>query len=218
MTNKVNLLELNRQAWNKIAYNYEKHRPKWLDKHNPLFEYFCANLPKSSYVLDLGSGTGLPYAKSLIERGFKVLGIDLSKNMVNIAQKNVPGAKFIQLSMTKLDYKNRFEGMLSSFSMLSLDPKQIKEVSIRVAKALKKEGLFYLSLNEPPEEFLDIDNYTYTIIEIMGQKMYSRPYTEEEISKIFSPLGMKLLKLHREIQVSDLFGEEHTISFVFKKI
>ena len=48
--------------------------------------------------------------------------------------------------------------------------------------------------------------------------MYSRAYTKEEILETFTPLGMKLLKFNREIQVSKMFGIDHTTLYVFKKI
>ena len=217
MAHNSNILNLNKKAWDNIADKYEKHRPDWLEKPHPLFEFFCLNLPRDSYVLDIGSGTGLPNAKLLIQKGFKVLGIDISNEMIKVAQKNVPRAQFIQLSMTDLSYEKMFEGVISSFSMLHLEPKQFKSVAKRIIRALKKDGIFFLLLNEPLGEDGDIDETYETIIEIMGQKMYSRPYYESEVVNIFNPLGMKLIKTYREIQVSELFGEEHTLSFVFKK-
>jgi len=217
MDKKIDTLALNKKTWDKIAKKYEEHRPKWPEKDCPLFKYFLSNLQTGSLILDIGSGTGLPYAKKLIENGFKVLGIDISPTMVKIAKKNVPQGQFKQLSMTDLDYENKFEGVISSFSMLLLDPEQFNDVAKRIVRALKKGGFFYLSLNEPEEENIDVDNYDYTIIEIMGQKMYSRPYTEKEVLTIFSSLGMKLMKLYRKMQTSELYGTEFTINFIFKK-
>lgn len=217
MRDKLDVLKLNSEAWDKIASKFEKERPEWLEKQNPLFRVFCASLPKDGNVLDVGSGTGLPYDKLLAEMGFKVFGIDISLNMVNIAQKNVPDARFKQLSMTEINFAQSFDGILSSFSMLLVEPEKFKDVAKRISQALKNGGIFYLSLNEPWEEGVDIDCYEYTIIEIMGEKMYSRPYSEQEINEIFSPLGMKILRIHREMIVSELFGTEHTISFIIKK-
>ena len=109
------LLKLNEKAWKNIAKKYEKHRPKGLEQQNPIFDYFYSHLPKEGLILDLGSGTGLPYAKLFINKGFKVLGVDLSENMVKLAKKNVPQGNFIHLSMTELDYKDKFDGVFSSF-------------------------------------------------------------------------------------------------------
>ena len=213
MNNSPDIISMNKIAWNNIAKRYEKEN---LAKINPLFDFFCDQFSKGSFILDLGSGTGLPYAKMFIEKGFKVLGIDISSQMIKIAKKNVPGAEFIELSMTDLVYKNEFNGVFSSYTMLLLDELLFKEVGRRITLSLKKGGLFYLSLNEPWEENADVDGEA--IIEILGEKMYSRAYTKEEILETFTPLGMKLLKFNREIQVSKMFGIEHTTVYVFKKI
>ena len=212
MNKDDDILSLNKTAWNNLAEKYEKHHPIWLDESNVLFDLFCSHLSEKSLVLDIGSGTGLPYAKLLIERGFSVLGIDIAPQMLKVAQRNVPQAEFKELSMTELNFENMFDGAVSSFSMLLLSPLQFKDVASRIARALKKGGVLYLSLNEPWGE----DPDEHTIIEILGEKMYSRGYFIEEVIDIFTPLGMKLLKMHKELQTSEIFGEEHTVSYVFR--
>ena len=77
-------------------------------------------------------------------------------------------------------------------------------------------GLFYISLNEPEVKNADLDEDV--ICEIMGETMYSRAYTEKEIIDIFSPLGLKCLKVYRKILSSEEFGIEHMMVMVFKKI
>ena len=212
MDKKINLISLNKKAWNNVA---EKYNDANYGSLNPLVEYFCDELPKNGSILDLGSGTGLPFAKLFIEKGFIVLGVDISSQMIKIAQKNVPLTNFKELSMTDLDYDKKFDGVFSSYSMLLLSPQLFKDVANRIVKSLKNNGLLYLSLNEPRVEGEDVDKEV--IAEIMGEKMYSRAYREEEILTIFSPLGMKPLKIHHEIQTSNIFGIEHMIAFVFKK-
>ncbi len=213
MNRDLDIISLNKKAWNRVAKKYETD---YLPKVSSLFDFFCSQLPTGSFILDLGSGTGLPYAKKFIKKGFKVLGIDISSQMIKIAQRNVPDAEFIEKSMTELDYENKFNGVFSSYTMLLLDPPLFKDVSKRVVQSLKKEGLFYLSLNEPWEENIDVDGEV--IIEIMGEKMYSRAYTEEEILDTFSPLGLKCLKIYRKKLSSEEFGIEHMMALVFEKI
>ncbi|TKJ25309.1 MAG: hypothetical protein CEE42_08120 [Promethearchaeota archaeon Loki_b31] len=212
MDEKLNIISLNKKAWNNVA---EKYNDANYGSLNPLVEYFCNELPKNGSILDLGSGTGLPFAKLFIEKGFNVLGVDISSQMIKIAQKNGPLANFKELSMTDLDYDKKFDGVFSSYSMLLLSPQLFKDVANRIVKSLKNNGLLYLSLNEPRAEGEDVDKEV--IVEIMDEKMYSRAYREEEILTIFSPLGMKHLKILHKIQTSKEFGIEHMIAFVFKK-
>lgn len=212
MNKKIDIISLNKQAWTRVADKYDKVNYVNI---NPLFYYFYENLPKGAYIFDLGSGTGKPYAKLLIERGFNVLGIDISPRMVELARKYVPQADFVELSMTDIEYKNMFDGVFSSYTMLLLDPPLFEDVAKRIVRSLKKGGLFYLSLNETGEENVDVDEEVF--VEIMGEKMYSRAYSKEEVLETFSNVGMELLKFYRETLTSKEFGIEHSTVYVFKK-
>jgi len=212
MNKKVDIISLNKQAWTRVADKYDKVNYVNI---NPLFYYFYENLPKGAYILDLGSGTGKPYAKLLVERGFNVLGIDISPRMVELARKYVPQAEFVELSMTEIEFKNMFDGVFSSYTMLLLDPPLFEDVAKRIVRSLKKGGLFYLSLNETGEEGVDVDEEVF--VEIMGEKMYSRAYSKKEVLKMFSNIGIELLKFYRETLTSKEFGIEHSTVYVFKK-
>lgn len=213
MEKKRDIITLNKKAWNNAVKIYEQAK---YGKLNALAELFCEKLPESVLILDVGSGTGLPFAKYFIDKGFKVLGIDISAKMVKLAQENVPEAEFRELSMTDLDYNNKFDGIFSNYSMLCLSPPFFKDVASRLIKALKTNGLLYIALNEPREAEQNLDEQVF--VEVMGQEMYSRAYTEREVLEIFTPLGLTLLKEHRETVQSKEFGVENCMRFIFKKI
>jgi len=79
---KRNIVELNRIACNRVADRYAK---SGYSRITPIFEYFCDQLKPKCRILDVGSGTGLPFAKFLVDRGFTVIGIDISSRMIEIA-------------------------------------------------------------------------------------------------------------------------------------
>lgn len=213
MKENLDIISLNKKAWNNAAKIYEKAK---YGKINALTELFCKRLPENALILDLGSGTGLPFAKYFVSKGFKVLGIDISAQMVKMSQESVPEADFRELSMTDIDYSEKFDGIFSNYSMLCLSPPLFEGVASRLEKALKNNGLLYIALNEPREIELDFDEDV--IVEIMGEKMYSRAYSEEEIFEIFKPLGLSVIKIQREIINTKEFGIEHCMRFLFKKI
>jgi len=209
------ILDLNKKAWDNLAERYDE-RSGALKDFSDVFISFMGKLPENGRVLDLGCGTGLPYSRHLVGNGFEVLGVDLSEEMVKVATRNVPGAKFVQRSMSEIGYSEEFDGVISSFSMLLLSPDLFKDTASRIYSALVDEGYFYLSLNEPGNDSHDPDSDVF--VNLMGQEMYSRGYRVEEIEGYFLPLGFSLVKFHRETQVSEEFGEEHVIEFVFQKI
>ena len=94
------LLDLNKRAWNNIAKKYDDRSKSPI---SDIFTTFTGKLHEKGKILDLGCGTGLPYARHLVEKGFDVLGVDFSEEMVKIASKNVPEASFVQISMNKIN-------------------------------------------------------------------------------------------------------------------
>ncbi len=213
MGKELDVISLNKWAWEHVADIYAKKDPVEVSN---TFEFFCNSLSNKARVLDVGCGTGVPFAQFLVEKGFQVVGIDISSRMVQLATKNVPQANFRELSMTDLDYEEEFDGIVASYSMLLLDPPRFKDVAQKIVNSLKKGGMFYLSLNEPNEEDSNMDEEA--VVEIMGETMYSRAYTRDEVLEVFVPMNMKLLKFQRQIIISKEFGEEYMMEFVFKRI
>ena len=209
----MDILELNKKAWDNIGKRtrspYIKHK-----KYLEVFNLFCKKLPKNASVLDFGCGPGIPFTKELVKRGFRVTAIDISDTMIQEAKKHVPEAKYVRVSMTDIDFDKEFDGIFSGYTLLCLDPKNFKIAAKKAVRALKKDGFFFLALNEPPPGHKEEENYT----EIMGQKMYSRPYTEKEVREVFSKLNMKFIKVEREVVKSKAYGEEYTLLFLMQKV
>ena len=209
----MNILKLNKKAWDKIggkvASPYIKHK-----KYLEVFNLFCNKLPKLASVLDFGCGSGLPFTKELVKRGFKVTAIDISETMIKEAKKNVPEARYFRVSMTKIKFIEEFDGIFSGYTMLCLDQKNFRISVKKGVKALKQGGVFFLALNEPP---FGVNNEAENYTKIMGQKMYSRPYNEDEIRKVFSKFKMKIIKVDRETVSSKVYGDEHTLLVLMQK-
>jgi SAM-dependent methyltransferase len=212
MKEKLDIISLNKKAWNNAAKTYEQAK---YGKLSEVAELFCGILPKGALILDLGSCTGMPFANYFIDKGFKVIGIDISAQMIKLSQLNVPKAIFLELSMTDLEFVNKFDEIFSNYSMFCLSPPLFKDVASRLERALKNNGLLYIALNEPGHVYQKLDEEV--VVEIMGERMYSRAYTEHEVLNTFIPLGFSLLKIHREIISSKEFGIEYCIRFLFEK-
>lgn len=206
------ILDLNKRAWNNIAARYDYRTSQELGQ---TFTEFTNMLPDHGKVLDLGCGTGLPHDRYLVEAGFQVVGVDLSEEMVRVAGENVPDATFISQSMSEIEFSEEFDGVMSNFSMLLLSPNLFKKTASRIYSALVNGGIFFLALNEPKNVSEDAESEAFT--NIMGQDMYSRAYTVDEIEAVFKPLGFKQVGFNRVIHVSEEYGEEHVIEFIYKK-
>jgi SAM-dependent methyltransferase len=67
-----------------------------------ILDIFARHKIHDGLVVDLGCGSGL-WAEQLIERGFDVLGIDISEAMIELARRRAPQAEFRVASLFQAD-------------------------------------------------------------------------------------------------------------------
>jgi len=112
--------------------------------------------------------------------------------------------------MTDINWENKFDGIISSYSLLCLPPNDFSLMSYKITKALKKGGYFLLFLNEGNSKEAQVQ-------EVQGQQMFSTGVSEKEIRNMFEPKGMKIVRLERERCESKEYGVEHELMFLMKK-
>ncbi len=152
------------------------------------------NLEGDEQGVDIGCGPGeltCMIAENLDEG--KMLGIDLSSNMVDIAsekaqKRGIQNVNFIARDYLELEYENQFDICVSSylFHWLS-DPISL----IRWAKqVLKKDGKLGL-ISPSPEWYKEVqdayqavmEHYNVKSEEIIGKNMYLQSDIEEYLEK-----------------------------------
>ncbi|MEV6242104.1 class I SAM-dependent methyltransferase [Lentzea sp. NPDC051838] len=107
---------------------------------------FDRRLEDNARILELGCGAGVPVTKKLAER-HDVLGVDLSRQQLDLAKANVPGARFEKADMTELDFADgTFDGIAAFYSILHVPRAEQPELIARIARWLKPGGLFLASL------------------------------------------------------------------------
>lgn len=121
------------------------------DLYNASLTTFCnAIQSKEAQLLELACGPGNITQFLLKKRpDFNILGTDLSVNMLALAQKNIPHAKFQLLDIRHvLQLSQQFDGIMCGFGL----PYISKEDAIRLindcSKALRDGGVLYISTME----------------------------------------------------------------------
>lgn len=125
----------------------------------------------SGVVVDLGSGSGI-LARIVTDRGYDVLGLELSPDMIRIAEGEAPKARFIQGSVVDFEPPPCIAvtaiGEILNYRMderVSLST--VEDVFARVFNALTPGGVFLFDLSGPgrggpggvKQEFRDEDGY-----------------------------------------------------------
>jgi SAM-dependent methyltransferase len=104
-------------------------------------------------VIDLGCGSGL-WAQELTKAGYRVLGIDISEQMIAIARKRVPEAEFRVGSLFDADIPpcqavTAVGEVLNYLFDSKGDGEELLSLFRRVYAALARGGVFVFDLAEP---------------------------------------------------------------------
>lgn len=97
-------------------------------------------------VLDLGCGAGDPIAKHIVEKGYRVVGVDQSKAMLEIARREVPEAEFIHADMVEIEFKELFAAAVVWDSAFHVERKYHSALYRKLSDALEINGRLLLSV------------------------------------------------------------------------
>lgn len=135
------------QTWNKVAPQYEE---KFMDL-NLYDESYDALLgflkPEQTSVLEVGCGPGniMKYLKTK-RADLHLSGIDVSENMVAIAQKNNPDAKVQVIDCRDLSrIKSKFDAIVLGFVVPYLNFQDLFQCIADSAELLNENGWIYVS-------------------------------------------------------------------------
>lgn len=100
-------------------------------------------LPANSKVLDVGCGTGKPVSNILARAGHAVHGIDVSTEMVRLAESQVPGV-FQQADMRKYQPPVQMDAVIAVLSLFQLTPGDLVSMMYKFAEWVRVDGFVAL--------------------------------------------------------------------------
>lgn len=137
-------------SYDRVAGEYAHHFLNELD-HKPfdreLLDKFAVQLKTEGRVCDLGCGPG-QIARYLYQQGVDVIGVDLSPQMVEHAQKLHPNIPFQQADMRSLPFENQaLAGIAAFYSIIHIPRTEVPMVLQELRRVLKPTGLLLLSFH-----------------------------------------------------------------------
>ncbi len=134
-------------TWNKVANLYEDKFMD-LDLYDESYDLFCQQIEvKNPSVLELGCGPGNITRYLLNKRpDLQILATDIAPNMIELAKRNVPQAKFKIMDVREMDQlTEKFDAIIAGFCLPYLSAEDVAYL-IRSAKTLLHPGgTLYLS-------------------------------------------------------------------------
>jgi cyclopropane fatty-acyl-phospholipid synthase-like methyltransferase len=141
-------------------------------------------LKPGARVLDLGCGDGNPIAKYIAQNGFRVVGIDESQRMIEIAKKEVPEAEFIRDNMVSVQIAGTFAAAVAWDSIFHVERKHHSNIFNKLAKSLEPGGRLLLSVGGS-----GADSFTS---EMFGQTFFYSGHEPEEIRRLLEAEGFEI--------------------------
>ena len=152
------------------------------------------DLPAGAKVLDLGCGTGNPIGRHVVEKGFRLTGVDQSARMLEIARREVPEAELIHADMVEVDLKDRFAAAIAWDSAFHVERKYHSALYEKLAHALEPNGRLLLSVGgSDPADFspcgTDEEGFTS---EMHGHTFFYSGYEPSVARKLLETAGFEI--------------------------
>lgn len=110
-----------------------------------------AKVPRGGRVVDLGCGGG-QWLAMLQRKGYLACGVDISPEMIRIAERTAPGTELLCGSLDEVELRecDAVTSLGEPLNYLNSGPR-MKRVFKRVYAALKPGGLFVFDVRTPPD-------------------------------------------------------------------
>jgi SAM-dependent methyltransferase len=111
---------------------------------------FASALPPGACVLDVGCGSGWPWGAALLDRGFRVTGLDASARLIAHARRTLPQGDWVVGDMRTFDLGRTFDGLLIWYSLFHLSPGDQETALERILGHAKPEVVVMMTPSDAP--------------------------------------------------------------------
>ncbi len=207
----VDYRQLVRRSYDTCAADYGASRKSEAgDEIRTLLE----RLDDGASVLDIGCGAGVPIASTLSRR-FRVTGVDVSSEMVELARRNVPAGEFICQDVMSAEFEDTsFDAVVAFYMIFHLPREEHEALFHKIRQWLKLGGYLLCTLSRQ-------DDPAYTEDDFFGETMYWSNYalprslaTLEKVGFDVVEVGSTAAGWKDEVEAS---REEHPLVLVRKK-
>ena len=184
--------------------DYEEYNDKLFSRWAPIYDGFELVLsdirkkiiqavrPADKNILDVATGTG-SLAISLSVKAKRVVGIDLSARMLDVAQKKNAGdnLSFLQMDATEMDFQDaEFDVVTISLGLHDM-PLEVRTSVLReVRRVLKQDGKLCILEYDLPQNSL-LSTISSTLINIYESKYYLE-FVNSDLEDYLSTFNFKI--------------------------
>lgn len=177
-------------TYNKIAKQYAKNLA--VKGHRKELEKFFPLVKPHGKILDIGCAAGR-YSRALKDKGFEVVGIDLSEELLKIAKKENPDIPFILADMRKLPFLNEsFDSVCAIAVLHHLEKHDMDGALQEMRRVLKPGGILWVSTKMGEGALTTSDSLAE------GEEREFTLLTEDGLDSMLRGNGFKKIDLYHE--------------------
>lgn len=169
---------------------------------SPIQTRFLAHVPAGGEILEGGCGSGRD-ALAFARAGYAVTAFDGSERMVALATEHT-GLPVVHLRFEDVAWRDRFNGIWTSASLLHVSRADLPAVLARLAAALKPGGVWMLSFKLGETERLS-----------SGRRFTDM--TEPMLARAVEGAGLDLVELWTDADVRPGRAEEYWVAAIARR-
>lgn len=171
-------------GYNSCAEKYLSNRD--LFKSQKYLKNLSKLLNKDSKILDIGCGSGIPIDKYFLEREFNVTGIDISREQIKLAKKNLPQGNFFIKDMCEIDFPaSSFDAVVSFYAIFHIPREEHFALLKKLYALLKIKGYLLVTMGS--------SDWEGTADDFHGEKMFWSHYEPQKNKKLVKTAGFKII-------------------------
>lgn len=173
------------QSYDSISDEWQKFRNS--TEINKCIVDFLELITPKGKILDVGCGTGYPIAQYMSGRDFYVTGIDISRKMIDEANKlQLKNATFIKKDISEYSTDILYDGVIAFDSIWHIAKDKQIDVYKKIA-SLMNYGAYFL--------FTHGNRNNETVGTMFNRKFYYGALNTDELKVILSKAGLKIVSL-----------------------
>jgi len=205
-------------AFYDLLYNEKDYKTE----ANYIHELIENDVPKAKSILNLGCGTG-NHDFLLAEKGYEIKGIDLSEEMIHIANKKLSINKvkenlsFETGNARTLRVEKKFDVVISLFHVMSYQVKneEINQVFETVNFHLKAGGIFIFDCWYGPGVLTDLPTVRHKVLENEALKIHRIANPVMHLDENYTDVNYTILVNNKKDQSSYEIKETHKMRYLF---
>jgi SAM-dependent methyltransferase len=148
-------------------------------------DWLISRLTPPARVLDLGCGSGLPTAKQLLDAGIDVVGVDESRVMLELAEQQAPGGRYVRRDMREIADLGEFDAAALFFALIMLPRRDIPPLLSRLRGQLRGPRLLALAMV--------LGDFDELPISFLGAPAAATAYPPDELAELVERAGFEIL-------------------------